>query len=181
MLTQEQFLEMSKNLKKAEEDDTPFIALAGDKLNVVGDANKTELNKHTYAIRFRFPKSMSQYKTEDSDEIAGFFFTELEFKDVFITPRRDLKVVGAIMKIVPFFKNLREDGELEDKSAEELIQMLCDFPNEIVDAMYDMVQSILMIDESLIDYASPASIFNVSSQLIEDYPEVFNEADVFFG
>lgn len=181
MLTQEQFLEMSKNLKKAEEDDTPIVALVNDELNVIGDANKTELNKHTYVLRFRFPKEFSQYELPTSTHIGDWFINEIEYKDVFVSPRRDLKVVAAIMEIIPFFKEVSESGKLQDKGDEELLNFAKDLPYEIVDAMYDIVSAFLNVDDSLVNYMSPMSVIEVMGALIRDYPEVFNEADVFFG
>lgn len=181
MLTQEQFLEMSKNLKKAEEDDTPIIALVNDEVNVVGDANKTELNKHTYSIRFRFPEELSNYKTPDSIEVGKWFINEIVYEDVFVSPRRDLKVVSAIMGIVPFFKSVSDSGELVNKTDTELLEFARNLPDEIILDMYDIVSAFLNVDESLVEYMSPFSVIEVMGDLIRDYPEVFNEADVFFG
>lgn len=181
MLTQEQFLEMSKNLKKAEEDDTPIIALVNDEVNVVGDANKTEVKKNNYVLRFRFPKEMSQFELPTSTKIGDWFINEIEYKDVFISPRRDLKVVSAIMEIIPYFKSVSENGDLVNKSDEELITFAKNIPYEIIDAMYDIVSAFLNVDDTLVNYMSPLSVISVMGDLIRDYPEVFNEADVFFG
>lgn len=181
MLTQEQFLEMSKNLKKAEEDDTPVIALVNDELNIVGDANKTAVNKHTYTLRFRFPQEMSDYKTPESVDVGAWFINEIVYKDVFVSPRRDLKVVSAIMSIIPFFKSVSESGELTNKGSEELLEFARNLPDEIIEDMYDIVSAFLNVDESLIGYMSPFSVIDVMGSLIQDYPEVFNEADIFFG
>ena len=181
MLTQEQFLEMSKSLKKAEEDDTPIIALVNDELNVVGDANKTQLNKHTYTLRFRFPQSYEQFRTPDSYDVGSWFVNELIFEDVYVSPRRDLQVVSAIMEIVPYFKSVSESGELQDKTEKELIDFAKNIPHNIIDDMYDVVSAFLGVDDSLVDFMSPMSVIDTMGKLIEDYPEVFNEADVFFG
>lgn len=181
MITQEEFLKIAENLKKAEEDDTPFVVVKDDELAVVGDANKTELKKNTYELTFRFPITDGRFKTENSRVIGNFYLTDITYEDVFINPRKDLKIIGAAMKIIPFFKKLYEDGSLVDRTEAELYKVFVSMSDEILDAIYVLVQSVMDVPDELIDYLMPSSAVSACSKLIVDYPEIFNEADVFFG
>lgn len=181
MMTQEDFLKIANNLKQAEKDDTPFVVVKNDEIAVVGDANKTHVKRNEYIVSFRFPLSNEIYKTPESKVIGDFYITNIAYKDVFVSPRRDLTIVGAIMKLIPYFKNLVDDGTIEDKNQEELFEAFVNLEPSILDAMYNVVSAMLDVDESIVDNMMPTSVFKVCAQLIEDYPEVFNEADVFFG
>lgn len=181
MITQEEFLKIANNLKKAEEDDTPFIVVKDDEVAVVGDANKTELKKNTYNLSFRFPLEDERFKTEDSKVVGSFYLTEIEFKDVFISPRKDLKIVASVMKIMPYFKKLYADGTLADRTNDELFAVFTSMSDEVLDAIYLLVQCVMGIPNDIIDNLLPSSALYACAKLIEDYPEIFNEADVFFG
>ena len=92
-----EYNEISEALDKAEEDTTPFMVVTDQDLNVVGDANKTELNKHDYKIAFRIFKD------------GKYEWIDKEFKDVYITPRNDVKVSRMLTQLMPYFKKI-EDG-----------------------------------------------------------------------
>lgn len=180
MMTQEDFLKIADSLKNAEKDDTPFAVIKDDEIAVVGDANKTHVKRNEYVVSFRFPLSNEIYKTPESKVIGDFYITNIAYKDVMITPRKDLTIVGAIMKLIPYFKNLVETGEVIDKTEEELFDVFLNLKTDILDAMYNVVSTMLEIDDRIVDNMMPTSVFKVCAQLIEDYPEVFNEADLFF-
>lgn len=181
MITQEEFLKIANNLKKAEEDDTPFVVVKDNEIAVVGDANKTKKKTRSYVLNFRFPISDERFKTEDSKVVGNFYLTKIEFKDVFVSPRKDLEVVAAAMKIIPYFKKLHEDGMLGDRTPDELFEVFSAMSTEILDAIYVFVGSVLGIDNSLLENLLPTSAIETLNLLMTDYPEIFNEADVFFG
>ena len=181
MITQEEFLKIANNLKKAEEDDTPFVVVKDDELAVVGDANKTELKKNTYELTFRFPITDDRFKTEESRVVGNFYLTDIVYDDVFISPRKDLKIIAAAMKIIPFFKKLYEDGSLRDRTEDELYQVFISMSEEVLDSIYILVQAVMNIPDDIIDNLIPSSAVATCSKIILDYPEIFNEADVFFG
>lgn len=181
MMTQEEFLKIASKLNTAEEDDTPFLVVKDDEIAVVGDANKTERKKRNYVLKFRFPLSDDRFRTDDCKIVGKFYIAEIEFTDVCITPRKDLEIVAAGMKIIPYFKKLREDGSIENRNNDELFEIFANMSTEILDAIYTFVGSVLGISGDLIDKLLPTSALVTLNLLIEDYPEIFNEADVFFG
>ena len=161
-----EYNEISEALDKAEEDTTPFMVVTDQDLNVVGDANKTEINKHDYIVNFRVFKA------------GKYEWVEKEFKDVYITPRNDVKVSRMLTQLMPFFKKT-EDGKVKKFTNEEILDILTQ--DALLDTMYDTVAAILNIPDSLKDYMAPESVIQAVTQIIKDYPEAVNEADTFFG
>ena len=175
------FLAVNNQLKKTNEDETPFLISKDEELIVVGDANKTEIKKDDYNIKFRMPKSEFDVKPEGAKEIGNYYVFSLVFDGITITPRSDLKIVDAIFKILPFFNKLKEDGNIEDLSREELLSIFANAKEEVHLAMYNLVATFLGIDDHLGAHMLPFSVVGALSQLIDNHPEIFNEADVFFG
>ena len=85
------------------------------------------------------------------------------------------------MKIIPFFKKLYEDGSLRDRTEDELYQVFISMSEEVLDSIYILVQAVMNIPDDIIDNLIPSSAVATCSKIILDYPEIFNEADVFFG
>ena len=177
----EQLMKINQSIKKAEEDTTPYPVVVDGKVHVVGDANKTENKKRDYTIRFRFPKEYAEYFDEVKETIGNYIIVEVEYKDVYISPRSDMKILAAISKIFPYVKKLNEDGSIEEMTDEELLDVCLEMPDEIEDAMYILCASILRVDESMRDWMLATSVYAFVSQFIDDFPEVANEADAFFG
>lgn len=170
---------MKKGLDKAPESETPFPVLKDEKMYVVGDANETKINKHDFTIEFRLPEGTVEGKVEN-----GSVIKEVEYKDVFVTPRQIAKVVSAVCKLLPFFRKIAEDnGDLSatDFTMEEYTLLLADYGSVFVDDMYILVASVLGIDERLIDYMTVPSVMKATSQIFTEYPEVLNEAENFFS
>ena len=175
------FLAANNQLKKTIEDETPFLIAKEGEIIVVGDANKTEVKKNDYITKFRMPKSEFDTKPEGAQEIGDFYIFSLIYEGISITPRSDLKIVDAIFKILPFFNKLNEDGSIEELGREELLTMFAHAKEEIHLAMYNLVATFLGIDDHLGAHMLPFSVIGALSQLIDNHPEIFNEADVFFG
>ena len=175
------FLAVNNKLKKTNEDTTPFLVSKDEELIVVGDANQIEVKSNDYTIKFRMSKDEFETKPEGAEEIGHFYVFSLVYEGISITPRSDLKIVDAIFKILPFFNELKEDGDIEDLSREELLSLFANAKEEIHLAMYNLVATFLGIDDHLGAHMLPFSVIGALSQLIDNHPEIFNEADVFFG
>ncbi|MBL1227991.1 hypothetical protein IW492_01945 [Enterococcus sp. BWB1-3] len=175
------FLAISDKLKKTNEDDTPFAIVKDQEVSVIGDANKTEIKQANYSVRFRVPKTFFEEAPEGAKEVGSFYVFNVDFEGVTITPRSDLKIVDAIMKIIPFFNKLRENGEVEAFDKEELLSIFVNAGDDVHLAIYNLVATFLGIDDQLGEYMLPFSVIENLNKIMDSHPEVFNEADVFFG
>lgn len=175
------FLAISNKLKKTNEDDTPFLVTKDQEMIVVGDANKTAVKAGNYKIKFRMLKDEFTEIPEGATAIGNYYVFSINFDGIMITPRSDLKIVDAIFKILPFFNKLKENGDIEELSREELLTIFAYAGEEIHLAMYNLVATFLGIDDHFGAHMLPFSVVAALSQLIDNHPEIFNEADVFFG
>ena len=181
--TDRQLIDLAKKVKDAGKDDTPYLNIDGDTAIVVGDANKTEVKKNDYIIKFRMPMSMFDEKPENGELVGNgaYWIITKTFEEVTITPRKDLILSDAIMKLYPFFNDLKEDGTVESYSDAELYSIFALAGDAIHLAMYNIVATFLGIDDVLAEYMLPAYVIQCVSDLVENHPEVFNEAGDFFG
>ena len=182
-MTSKDLTDIKKKLEEAQNDDTPYTLVTDDEIMVVGDPNKTEVKTHDYTVKFRFPESLLDSVPHDPDVkiVCGQFITDIEFKDVSVIPRNDLKIVGGIAQFLPFFYEITEDGNLEDRTTEELAQIVINMSDEVMDGIYNIVAAFLDIDNELKDRMLATSVLETLGDLIHDFPQVFNEADGFFG
>lgn len=177
-------LEVQQKFDEAGHTDTPIAVLQDNKLKVVGDANKTEVTSRDYTVRFRFPKSMADNipESEIIAEIEGYVIVRFEFIDVHIVPRRDYEILESIMQIIPFFKKLDDDGvNLSNLSTAETLKIVHEANEEIGDAMYNVVAAFLDIDPEIKRYMLLTDVMARVKDFETDFPEVFKNADVFFG
>lgn len=161
-------------MDKAEDSVTPFVIADGGDITVVGDANNTELNMHDFKMRFRVPD-----KQEDGS--VRYQVIEKEFKDVYITPRQDTKVLRLYTELMPFFKKIDENGGVSAMTKEEKLDVFTSFGDELFDLLYSVTATVLGIDDKLKEYMMPVDVVNAAAQIMRLYPEVVNEADTFFG
>lgn len=183
-VTFEQMKEIDNSLKKAEESDNPFLVVGDDELAVVGDANKTERKSKSYTLACRFPKVLGDTIRENikiTKEVGNYVFGEYTVENVYLSPREDFRVISAISKIYPYFKKLKDDGGVEDLSEKEMLELAINMEKEVRDAMYEVVGAFLQLTDEFLCCILTSSIFETLLQLIYDFPEAFNEADVFFG
>lgn len=179
IVTPNVMIDMQAELKEAREDTTPHIGVAGDELLVMGDANKTENKKHDYKVLMRYPKDKAQHIDEKDiiKTVGDYVFFEVEFKDVEILPRKNMQVVASIAEFLPFFYELREDGIVDEIPTDKLIQIAKELSGDILDSMYAMVGAFLNVKSDVYDYFMPSSVIGLTAKFINDFPEVFNEAD----
>ena len=170
-MTKEEYDKLNSAIKAAEESVVPF-PVVDDELAVVGDANETQLNKHDFKMRFKVP-------VEENGE-RKIVKKEVEYKDVYLTPRQEPKVATAIADIFPYFKKIRGDGTLSDFTEEEVYLLIDSFEQEIFDKMYALVGNFLKIDKDLWDFMYAPDVFEATLKIFMEYKEAINEADTFF-
>lgn len=180
----EDMVEVQDKFEEAGHTDVPIAVVQKDGLKVVGDANKTEVKSHDYSVRFRFPKTMAENINENDilKDLGEYVIVRFDFTDVHIVPRRDYEILESIIEIIPYFKKLDEDGvTLSDMSKADLLKVLHEANEQIGDAMYNVVSAFLDIDPSITRYMLLPDVMARVKDFMDDFPEVFKEADVFFG
>lgn len=159
---------IDEGIEKASQSVIPFQVTQDDELAVVGDANKTEINKHDFTITFKIPTD------------SGYVTRNKEFKGVFLKPRHESKVVKVVTELLPFFRKVNTDGSISTYTDEEKARIVNEFSDSLYDHMYRLVEAVLGIDEDIGDYMTQASVLQAAAQIIEMYPEMVNESDTFF-
>ena len=183
-ITTSDMLEIQHEIAETPKDDTPFVVATKDGINVVGDANKTEIKSHDYMVRFRFPKDMADgIDPKDIVQTIGdYVVVNMEFSDVHIKPRNDVDINAAIIKILPYFKTMSEkDFTIKDKTPEEITAFVKEINDDIGADMYDVVAAVLDVDKSIKDYMLLTDVLEVVKRIPSDFPEIFNEAESFFA
>lgn len=181
MITMEEFKAMQEGLKKASEDDTPYLAVMDDEMHVVGDVNKTQHKAFNYTLRFAFPKEDKYRNEKVIKETENYLVCEREYKDVFIPARRHSAIVNAFVRVESFIMAITEDGEVRELSEDEAKMLLQMLDDEIVDAVSDAVGKVLGLTEFESQCIIASSAIYTITQMQNDIPEVVNEADYFFG
>lgn len=174
---------IASQLKRTNEDNTPFAIVNEKEVSVVGDANKTEVKKNDYVAKFRIPMSKLDRQPENSQVVGPYYVITRNFEDVTISPRKDLVIANAIMELQPFFKILKGDGTVKERSDEEVLKLFATTTagHDALLAMYNLIAAFLEIDDFLCQYMLPGSVIKNINAFIDNHPEAFNEADVFFG
>lgn len=170
---------MEQGIDEAKESPTPYPIVKDEKLSVIGDANETQLNKHDFKIKFRLPEGVA-----DGEKVEGGVLKEVDYKNVFITPRQSGKVIASLCRMLPFFRKIIDTADGKEGisfTQDEIVEMLAEFGDEFVDDMYDLVAKTLKIDDALIDYILPESAMSATIKIIQEYPEIVNEAEAFFS
>lgn len=181
-ITIDDMVDIQEGLEKAHEDDTPFPVVTKEGLSVIGNPNKTEVKKHDYTVMFRFPTELANEMNIDEDAVvkrtADNVWVNVEYKGVHVQPRYDLEIQAALVKIFPYFYNIKEK-HTEKKSNEELIEVVKEMCREIGDDLYDVVAVVIGVDRELENYMDWASVETNFRHIINDFPEIFNEAEGF--
>ena len=174
-MTKEQYDALLEAINKAQESTRPFTVVKGDTLAVVGDANDTQLHKFEYEITFKKP-------TYDEDgNLVGKTSETKTYKNVFIAPRQQSRVVKILTMILPYFHKVGEDGSIDKYTPLELAEIFSTFDEDVYDMMYELVAYVLHIPNEEKDYMEWISVIGAAVKICIEFPEVVNEAESFFG
>lgn len=180
MITMEEFEKMKEAMEKAEKDETPYMAVANEEMHVLGDPNKTETKKGEYKIRFAFPKKW-EVKDEVIKETDNFKVVERTYHDVMISARLHPSVISSFVRIQSFFSMIEDDGSIREPSEDEVKMLLEELNDEMTETIYNAVGAVLKLSPEEKDCMLITSVMTTVIQIINDFPEIINEADLFFG
>lgn len=172
VLTQEDLLKIKDAATKASESTIPFPIVKDGNVAVVGDANKTELNKHDFQIAFCIPDPMSD---------SGYSTKVVEYKDVYPKPRHASEIERLATMLMPIIHKAKADGTVEDYSQEELVELAKELNEGAYDLMYQLVAKVVGIHEDLIDYMTPKTVVESTLKIFICYPDMINAGEAFFA
>lgn len=184
-MTEQDLMKIQEAMREAEKNDTPFAIIDGDGgVSVVGDANKTELKKYSYTVKFRVPSQFASM-LHGGESIVGGKYTvaKIVYSDVYISPRKDIILLNCLNDLKGFLVEVLPDGETKDRGADELAKIvMSNITNKVVlNAMYEFVGTAIGVSDALIPMMTYDSVFENFTQLISDFPELINEQDFFTG
>lgn len=121
----EDIQKIDDSIDTAREQDKPFAVYSGgDDISVVGDANKTELEKMDVKVVFRYDKeefhALFESMPEGAKETTNFVIFSHTFKDVFVNPRQDTLLAEGIVKLVPYFQEYERISQEVDEKYEKV-------------------------------------------------------------
>lgn len=173
-MTKEQYDALLEAINKAQESTRPFTVIKNDTLAVVGDANDTELKKFEYEITFKKPTY------DEEGNLVGKTSETKRYKNVFIAPRQQTRVVKLLTMILPYFHKVNEDGSLGNYTPFELGEIFSTMDESVYDLMYELVSCVLHIPKEDADYMQFSSVIGSTIKICVEFPEVVNEAESFF-
>lgn len=118
------WLDINKSLEKAREDDTPHAVLNNGNLAVVGDANKTEVKKVDYQIKFRFEEGELQTYPKNAKKVGKYIMFTIDFEDIHINPRKDMLLVESALGIYPIITALTSVVDTRNSQIEEMLKQV---------------------------------------------------------
>lgn len=180
-MTQEDYLKVLKSLDEAQEDTTPYAAVIGDEIVVEGDPNNTKVVKQDYTLNFLFPEEKANLFPNAKKAGEGYVSVEIEYPGIFVDARNNLKYTAAMAQAMPFFRKLQDSGDVEDLTPDEAIELFASLEDEVVDALYHVVEVVLDVDKELVGSIAPGSAISVATRIIQDFPPIANQGDLFFG
>ena len=185
MITENDMVKLQEKVNDAENDTTPFAVVDTDgNVSVVGDANKTERKSKDYGVVYRIPSEYKDLLPYGEEIVQGkYVVSEVNYRNVIITPRKDLKICSAIMKLLPFLRDVLPNGETKDRDKNEISKIISDWvvKDYIIDAMYDLVASVIGIDDFMKDMMFYDNVLENVFQILTDFPEIVNESDFFIA
>lgn len=184
-MTEQDLMKIQEVMREAEKNDTPFAVIDGDGgVSVVGDANKTELKKYSYTVKFRVPSQFASM-LHGGESIVGGKYTvaKIVYPDVYISPRKDIILLNCLNDLKGFLVEVLPDGETKDRRVDELAKIvMSNITNKVIlNAMYEFVGTAIGVSDALIPMMTYDSVFENFTQLISDFPELINEQDFFTG
>lgn len=170
VLTEEKIIQLKEARDKAMEDTTPFPVLKDGNLAVVGDANKTEINKQNFTLTFVVPDETGEYKER-----------VVEYKDVFIRPRHAVTIQRLMTALQPLYSKIKPGGNIEDYTQEEMIELASAFEGQVMDQLYRLVGFVLGVNEELVDFIAPNSVIDAYRKIMVQYSDMVKASESFFG
>lgn len=169
IFTEDKIIQLKEAREKAMEDTTPFPVMKDGDLAVVGDANKTEINKHDFVLTFIVPEG------------GGYKEKIVEYKDVWLSPRRAVAVQRLMTALQPLFYKVGEGGKIQDLSEDEMLDVVVKYEGDVLDQLYHLVATVLGVDERIADFIEPNSALNAFHQIMLSYPDLLKASDSFFA
>lgn len=192
-----------KAIEKARESERPFPRHNEDgTIDVIGDANETELNKFDVIAHFVFRKDELEHIPDGARQIGKYIAFDMKFDDVFINPRDNLKYVDCIVRMLPFWEAITDSYDEAEKRIEKLNSLDPDYQKkadkinsdlmmkvaheyaysekDVQNAIYDLVATLLNLDEFMEDHLSAYSAIECFLSIINNNPELINESELVF-
>ena len=161
-MTETEYMKLLDPIDKAEESTRPFLVQSEKENMVVGDPNETEVKKTTFQMTFEIPDENGERKT-----------VKKEYPNVFIKPRKAPRITRVMSEILPFFRKVNEDGTVDQLTEADIASILStQLPEYIYDEMYELVGTVLEIDERLWDYMLPGAVFDASMLIFRDISRI---------
>lgn len=185
MLTREQFEQLEEARRNASKDDTPYLGIIDDTINVNGNPNRTEIKPADYVVHFLFPdnETFRARVKATGDRIigtkGGYMEVEREYKGVYITPRRMADAVTAGAIIEDFLNTVSEDGEIRSLSYEQMLEVMSVNYRQFQDTVYELVSIVLGISPAESEWLAPLDTMGVALQIALNNPALMNETDFF--
>lgn len=168
--------DVKDGIDAAPDSPVPFPVIKDEKISVVGDANETQIKPHDFKIKFEFPKG-----TVEGVETERGVMKEIEYTNVWVTPRQRAKVVSSMCKMFPFYRKIEERGGIDEYTVDEYAQLLSENGDDYVDAMYELVAKTLGVAPELVEYMYFPSVTEATVRIFKEYPDIVNEAESFFS
>ena len=192
MISMEQFEQLSDIKRKAQTDDTPYIGIIDDTVNVNGNPNRTEIKPADYEVLFAFPDNpMFRARIEATgDEVikkdSGYIIVSRKYKSVYITPRMMSDAITAGAVVESFLNKIvvnEDDGttEVRQLGYDELKDVVVDNFQELKESAYELVASVLRISPEEMDWMLPMNTAENAMRIAWNNPALVNESNLFFG
>lgn len=170
LFTEEKIIQLKEAREKAMEDTTPFPVMKDGDLAVVGDANKTEVKKHDFVLRFIIPDENGEYKPVD-----------IKYEDVWVKPRHSVTVQRLMTALQPLFYKVQENGKISEMSSDEMLEVVRLYEQNVIDQIYRLVAVVLGVNDELVDFIEPASVIKAFNKIMLLFPDMVKASDGFFG
>ena len=181
----EQFEKLHEAKKNAQADDTPYVGVMDDTINVNGNPNKTEVKPSDYTVHFYFPDTewfRNRVNALDDKILhskGGYIYVERTYHNVYLTPRRMSDAVTAGAVIESFINEISENGEIKALSYDQLRKVMMENYAEFKETAYDLVATVLRIPEAEAEWLDPTETLTVALQIAINNPALMNESDFF--
>lgn len=171
--------ELQKSLSEATQTDEP-VAIDTPTGNVVnGDSTKFATNEPaSYTLTFWLP--VSNGVPEGAKLVMGgtAYEQKVEAKAKFITARIARKVRSYASTITLAFTDFKDNGDSALYTPEELLKIYSLFDDEVVSACEKLLESVLGVDHSLMEYITDMSLVENCSKVIQNNPSFFQDGEL---